>query len=504
MPIHHSIQSLTEEEVVEVQMYRRNDVLATYELLKMAIGDTKHAIYKDNNQLELRDDIQKEFGINCLNYSDIKIGEEIIKHSYAKAKKLNIQDLPKRGTFRKEIRLKDCIPSYVEFQTEQLKNLLKATKQQTIKQTESFENEFTFFSTSYKQALGGLHSENKDEIFEEDEQYEYHDYDVPSFYPKIFIDNKYFPKHLGKELLVTYESIYQKRVSLKPKAKSDKKIKGIVEGLKLSLNAVFGKLGLMESWLYDKQSLLGITLTGQFTLLMLIEMYELAGFRVVSANTDGITVRVDKNRIEEIEEINKKWKEKTAFDLEKVKYKKIIYSTVNDYIAIKEDGEIKKKGDFITDFELWKNKSMRIVPLALEEYFIKGIHPKYFIDNHSSIYDYCIMSRASGQLHLELQEGEKRTKLKKLVRYYLSDTNIDLYKRGIGSTGKPLNKIENAPNELGHQYIQYFNQFEEKEYNIAKHHYILKTLKFIDKIQKTKMAKNYIETFIPKNQLTLF
>jgi len=349
-----------------------------------------------------------------------------------------------------------------------------------------------------------VHSKNENEIYEQNDKYDIDDYDVSSMYPITILNNKYIPKHLGIELLNVYRAVYDKRLLLKPKAKNDKRIKGIVEALKLALNSVFGKLGMMEGWLYDKKALLSVTLTGQLSIMMLVEMYELAGFHVISANTDGVTILVDKNRRVELEEINKKWIGITSVALERTGYKKMIFSTVNDYLAIQEDGEIKKKGDFITKHELWKNKSGKMLALALEAYFIKGIHPKEFIENQKNIYDFCIMARATGQLHLELQEGEKRTKLKKLVRYYLSDTGIDLYKRGIGSTGKPLNKIENAPNELGHQYIQYFNQWEEKEYNISKHHYILKALKFIDKIQKTKMAKNYIETFIPKNQLTLF
>jgi hypothetical protein len=557
MPIHHTVKSLTEEQVQEVCMYRRNDVLATFELLKIFIGDTTHPIYEKNNQLEMRVSIQEEFGIECLNFSDIKIGDEILKKAYAETKKMSINDLPKKGTFRKEIVLKKCIPDYVSFETDLLKKLHKSIISRKISQTEKVENKFTFYGTEYIQALGGLHSVNRNEKFEEDDTFAIHDYDVASMYPAIIVNNGYFPKHLGKELLDEYSKLYHRRVELKPLSKRDKKVKGIVDGLKLALNAVFGKLGSMESWLYDKQTLLSVTLTGQFCLLMLIEAYELAGFHVISANTDGVTVLVKKGREEEITAINKKWEERTQFILEKAIYKKIIYSTVNDYIALTDKpapDDVKVKGDFIKNFELWKNKSSRIIPLALEQYFIYGKDPVKYVQSHDNIYDFCIMGRATGQNYLELQkegnfevteemlkadgwhewyggtwkakdapdmgacslEDAKRAykkihpiqsiKLKKLVRYYLSDdSEWQLYKRGTGTTGKAMNVNQQAPNAIGNKYIKYFNQFEEKnDYKVAHKHYILKVLEMMDALEKTKKVKSFLDTLKPQQQLTLF
>ena len=69
--------------------------------------------------------------------------------------------------------------------------------------------------------------------------------------------------------------------------------------------------------------------------------------------------------------------------------------TVNDYLAIKTDGEIKKKGDFLTDFELHKNKSARVVPIALERYYCDDIPISDTITNHSNIFDFCLPESAS-------------------------------------------------------------------------------------------------------------
>jgi len=509
MPIHHSVESLSLEEVEQVREYIKNDILITYKLFKIVLGDTDHPVYKGNNQLELRLDIQDEFGIDCLNYSDIKIGDELLKKSYAEAIKKDVKDLPKKGFFRKEIKLKFCIPKYVEFQTEQLKNLLKETKSKVIGQQEKHEVEFNFKGTNYTIGLGGGHSDNTSEIWQSDEDYQIVDLDVGSLYPAIIVNNSYYPYHLGKGLLNVYKQLYLKRIELKPQAKKDKKIAGIVGAIKLILNSAYGKMGSMDSWMYDKQVQVSVCLTGQFALLMLIESLELEGIHVFSFNTDGITLKLHKDKVDRFKKICEDWENKTSFILERQDYKKIIYSTVNDYMAITNEGKVKTKGDFISEFELWKNKSNRVIALALQEYFTKGTKPEDFIRNHKNIYDFCIMSRATGENYLEMQNDKNEIiKLKKLVRYYYStESNWQLFKRGTGTTGKQMNVNQAAPNDLGNIYIQYFNKFEAKnfdDYHVDLNQYIYKAYKIIAKVEKNKKDKNFITSLNQVTQMSLF
>ena len=265
----------------------------------------------------------------------------------------------------------------------------------------------------------------------------------------------------------------------------------------------------MDSWMYDKQVQVSVCLTGQFALLMLIESMELAGIHVFSFNTDGITLKLHKDKVEEFKKICEDWENKTSFILERQDYKKIIYSTVNDYMAITNDDKVKTKGDFISEFELWKNKSNRVVALSLQEYFTKGTKPEDFIKNHKNIYDFCIMSRATGENHLELQNDKNENiKLKKLVRYYYSNNSSwQLFKRGTGTTGKPMNVHQAAPNDLGNIYVQYFNKFEDKpfdDYHVDVNQYIYKAYKIIAKVEKNKKDKNFITSLQEVKQMSLF
>jgi DNA polymerase elongation subunit (family B) len=105
---------------------------------------------------------------------------------------------------------------------------------------DDFKEELHFYGNVYSFMKGGLHTENKPEIFEADDDYLIIDYDVASMYPATIINNKRYPAHLGKEFLNGYKQMFEKRLELKPLAKKDKKLKGIVSALKLSLNSVYG------------------------------------------------------------------------------------------------------------------------------------------------------------------------------------------------------------------------------------------------------------------------
>lgn len=508
MPISHEKEELSLQELELVRNYCKNDILATNELLKICIGETEHPIYSGNNQLELRDSIQKEFNLECRNLSDIRLGDELMRLSYATQIGEKISDLPRKGTFRKEIHLRYCLPKYIEFQTPILKKLHEDIKKACVKQTDDWKRSIVVGNTEYIQAFGGLHSTNENQIFTESEDCEIVTCDVSSMYPATLVNNQIYPLHLGKELLKVYTDIFNKRIEIKPLIKTDKRIKGISDAFKLLLNSCFGKLGMMESWLYDKKALLGVTLTGQLSLLMLIEKLESAGFRVIIGNTDGLECMVAKNRKEEYNQICKEWENITGYTLEFDTYSKIYMSTVNDYIAVTTSGKVKQKGEFLTEFELWKNKSARIVPLALKAYFIDNIDPISFIRNHNNIFDFCIMARATGNLYLEEQSRTEIKTYKKLVRYYLSNnSDSKLYKRGIGSTGKKMNVCLNADNELGEIYIQYYNKHEVKEmkdYHINYNQYIYRTLKIISKLEKNTKDTNFVNFVNNTTQLLLF
>ena len=504
MPIYHGKENLSPSDIELTRVYCKNDVMSTYEFYKILRGDTNHPEYKGKDSIQLRFDIQEEYKINCLNYSDSKIGDEIIKKYYCEVANKQYYDLPKKGYFRKEVKVKNCIADYVKFETPQLKKFLKNIKFETLTLTEEFKKTIDFYNVKYTLAKGGLHSVNKPEIYQEDDEYLIVDYDVSSYYPAIIINNNRYPAHLGKEFLVGYKRLYEERLKLKPQAKSDPRIAGIVGALKLAVNSVYGKSSDMQNWIYDRQLTMFTTITGELSLMMLIEKYELNDINVISANTDGVTIRVHKDKMPKVEEINKWWCDTTDYLLERTDYKKIIFSTVNDYMAILPEGKVKKKGDFLTDFELHKNKSARIVPIALEQYYVNDIPVGETIKNHKNIYDFCLRQKANRNFHYEGINNKTNivTKYDKLIRYYISNDGEEILKMKNENcdTNAPLVSRVHAGGWLCTvcNYLPSGTNVDDCDINYT--YYIHEAEKMIRKIQyKGSKPPTYI-----KNQLSLF
>jgi hypothetical protein len=114
-----------------------------------------------------------------------------------------------------------------------------------------------------------------------------------------------------------------------------------------------------------------VTVTGQLTLLMLIERFEEAGIQVVSANTDGVVTRYLRSRHDEVTAMVKEFERETGFEFEDTHYSGLYSRDVNNYVAIKTDGEVKTKGAF-KNGDLQKNPQNDICNDALIAYLKDG------------------------------------------------------------------------------------------------------------------------------------
>jgi hypothetical protein len=108
---------ITIEEVDEILKYNLNDVQATLEFY-----------IKSRSKIDLRIELTKKFQIPCINWSDSKIGEELILKLYSDKTGKNKWDVSKLRTFRKDIPLESCILRNIKFQSKEFNNLLSKLK----------------------------------------------------------------------------------------------------------------------------------------------------------------------------------------------------------------------------------------------------------------------------------------------------------------------------------------------------------------------------------------
>lgn len=194
----------------------------------------------------------------------------------------------------------------------------------------------------YRMGIGGLHSSEQKQAIVADDETEICDNDVASYYPRIIDKTGLYPKHLGTEFLTLYRGLIEQRITAK---KAGDKI--TAETLKIVLNGSFGKFGNAWSILYSPDLMIQTTVTGQLSLLMLIEWLEASGIaRVASANTDGIVIVNKKAHRQIVRDIIKRWEDATGFETEETRYAAIFSRDVNNYIALKEGGGVKLKGAY--------------------------------------------------------------------------------------------------------------------------------------------------------------
>lgn len=301
--------------------------------------------------------------------SDSQIGEAIVKKRVEQitGRKIEKAQVKPGTTFRYPI------PDFMKFETPELQAIVDRlrTTDFMIKSDGKVDmpewlakTQVTIGETTYQMGIGGLHSTESNRAVHSDEKFQLVDADVASQYPSIILLLGLYPQAMGPSFLEAYGGIKAERLRAKKRAKEIAddpafakellECQVIDKGGKIQLNGVYGKLGSRYSALYAPHLLISVTLTGQLTLLMLIERAERAGIPVVSGNTDGVLFRcprehydgLKKDRLNpsKLEEICSQWEKDTTFDLEFGEYESIYNQSVNSYFAIKPDGGHKRKG----------------------------------------------------------------------------------------------------------------------------------------------------------------
>lgn len=344
--------SLNDKEKLLLKRYCFNDVEITKDLY----------LYLEK-EVKVREAINKEYDVDVRSKSDAQTADVLVE-KVLRSKVSKIE----------EYCFKYTPPNYISFKTTNLKdifNKFKAMEFEFVK-GDKLKNTGLVLScklndTEYTTGIGGLHSTEKSRsVVATNDEYLI-DVDVISYYPTIILNNGYCPdRYEADEFIPFLKKIYDDRLVAKlnqDKTKSDM--------YKIILNGLYGKYGDKYSKLYSPELLINTTVTGQLSLLMLIETLELKGYRVVSANTDGITVLLPKIKYSEFKTLLKQWENTTSLKTEEVRYKSLHNQSVNSYVAVREDGSLKCKGALASN-DLSRNPAVKICKEAVFAYILNN------------------------------------------------------------------------------------------------------------------------------------
>jgi hypothetical protein len=396
MPLAHDAFLEPEQEALLLE-YCHNDVDTTAELLSQL-----------EKEVILRVEMSRRYGVDMRSKSDAQMAEQAYITSMGLERRQN--EIPNTVQYTP--------PAFLRFKNAELQALLDCVAAHTFELNQATGHvqlpEFlgsrtvAFGGGEYQLGVGGIHSVHDKQVCHVAGDDVICDIDAASFYPSIILLCGFVPASLGQAFINEYQKIYDRR--LEAKRKGDKVTDAT---LKISLNGTFGKLASRYSVLYSPDLMLAVTLTGQFTLLMLIERLEEAGADILSANTDGIAIRYAKNFEEGVQKAVANFADLSKFVFEFTPYRVLALKDVNNYIAVKPDRTLKTKGLY-APLSLRKNPTAQVCADAVGEWLARGTP---FLDSIKRA-PFCDFISARNVTGGGEQMGEY---LGKVVRWYQSN-----------------------------------------------------------------------------------
>lgn len=176
--------------------------------------------------------------------------------------------------------------------------------------------------------VGGIHGSLTKKIIHENKNWGLVDLDVSSFYPNLAISNRIYPEHLSEKFCDIYQDVYEQRKSF-PKGSTENAM------MKLALNGVYGDSNNKFSPFYDPKYTMSICVNGQLSICYLIDMFyeNNLKFKMIMANTDGITITVRRDQDSKMMQIVKQWEDRLKLQMERVDYESMYIRDCNNYIG---------------------------------------------------------------------------------------------------------------------------------------------------------------------------
>ena len=421
----------------------RRRLISTYNVKDLKNTDQLRA--KIQGALDMREALSAKYGVDMRSKSDAQIAEAIFKTRIGNFKRF----VPHGFQFQY------TPPPFIQFQTQYMRDVLEMVKACvfTVSDKDQVDEDsldadgnpwktgivipdqlkklkVKINNGTYTMRIGGLHSTESKQFFYAVGDWVLKDRDVKSFYPSLILNLGLYPDQLGPAFLEIYREEYNTRLDAKDKLPKVKKLldaqpgnealkkeverlKNLEGGGKILLNGTYGKLGSKYSILFAPELMLTVTLTGQLSLLMLIEAMENQDIQVISANTDGIVLRYQKSQQGIVNGILKWWEDLTSLETEETDYVAIFSRDVNNYVAFKRDGSYKAKGVF-GDVTLTKDPSARISTEAAIANLRTGVPVEDTIKACSDIRKFIVARNVTGGATWNGQD------LGKMVRWYYS------------------------------------------------------------------------------------
>lgn len=457
---------LTREQIPVLKKYNAHDV-----------SETVKFYHHTKDMIAFREELSVKYPEqDWINFNDTKIGKQYFIMELEKAGipcyEYGSEGRKPRQTKRPFLQLREAILPWIAFSDPEFTRILNWFKDQTITETKGVFKGVTATVGGFEFVFGtgGIHGSVENRIIESDDNHVIIDLDVASYYPNLAIANDFYPQHLGKAFCDIYKHLYEMRKTRK---------KGSAENamLKLALNGVYGDSNNQFSPFFDPLYTMKITLNGQLLLCLLAErLMCIPGLEMIQANTDGLTVRLNRESVKQLEDVTQWWQEITSLTLERAEYSHMFIRDCNNYIAVKNDGSVKRKGAYEYKTEWHQDASALVVQKVAEQVLVYNKPIRETVENWTGVMDFMMRVKVPRSSYLAIEKDGQTSQLQNTTRYLITKTGGRLFKfmpplkgktewRKIGVESgwnvTPWNNIENPPEDWNIDYDYYIREVEK-------------------------------------------
>lgn len=410
---------LDAEQMRQVRIYNAND-LGQLAALAQAVAP----------QIRLREKLTERYRIDLRSKSDAQVAEAVLKHRCEQALGRSIG----KTQIDMNLRFRYDPPSYLQFKSPVLLELLavatggdfhigrskKGDGLAILGPDELSAYKFEMGDLPLTAGIGGMHSREKCSSHVADHDTMIVDIDVEAYYPSMMLNAGAWPEALGKQFLIEFRSIKDERVAAKElvaKLEAEGYTSSIEyddasvtnSGGKIMINGTFGKTLSLFGPLSAPKMGIQTTLTGQLSLLLLIEWLHEAGIQVVSVNTDGVVTKFPRNRRIAMLAVVKRWEDAVQLKMEHNEYKALYSANVNNYMAVTAKGKVKRKGQYAkTDLIGKKAPDVEICADACAEFVAHSTPVEVTILSCSDIRKFVAIKNVAGGAAKMLGDGPRQ------------------------------------------------------------------------------------------------
>ena len=216
-------------------------------------------------------------------------------------------------------------------------------------------------------------------------------------------------------------------------------------------------------------------------IMMLCERLELAGIEIMSANTDGIVVKLYKRNKEIFDKITTEWMKETKLGADSEEYKAYVNRDINNYVIEELNGKVSYKGalnPFMYAVDLQKGYDMPIVAQSVVNFFLYNKPVMETLYECTNILDFCKTQNVGRQFHVEFTINNKTEVLQRNVRFYVSNKG--------GKIEKVHTLEKNRSGLCAGKQVTILNTLDDidiKYRDINYHYYYNEAIKIIDPIK---------------------